>query len=97
MEAGRLIEVEWEGGDINASYEAEIRLITYNRTGLLAEISVLLASQNVPVGSLSGHASKDSTYVFNVSLIIKDTQQLKRIMREMEKHPDVIEVSRVNN
>ena len=97
VEAGRLIDVEWEGGDSNTSYEAEVRIITYNRTGLLAEISVLLASQNVPVGSLSGHASKDSTYVFNVSLIIKDTQQLKRLMRELEKCPDVIEVSRVNN
>lgn len=97
VEAGRLIEVEWEGGDSNASYEAEVRIIAYNRTGLLAEISVMLASQNVPVGSISGHAAKDSTYVFNVSLIIKDTRQLKRIMRELEKWPDIIEVSRMNN
>ena len=97
VEAGRMIEVEWENGGTNASYEAEVRIITYNRTGLLAEISVLLASQNVPVGSISGHAAKDSTYVFHVSLIIKDTQQLKRLMRELEKCQDAIEVSRVNS
>lgn len=97
VESGRLIDVEWETGENDASYEAEVRIVAYNRTGLLAEISVMLASQNVPVGSISGHAAKDSTYVFNVSLIIKDTQQLKRIMRELEKWPDIIEVSRMNN
>lgn len=97
VETGRLIDVEWETGENDASYEAEVRIVAYNRTGLLAEISVMLASQNVPVGSISGHAAKDSTYVFNVALIIKDTQQLKRIMRELEKWPDIIEVSRMNN
>ena len=68
----------------------------YNRTGLLAEISVMLATQEVPIGSISGHANKDSTYVFNVTLIIKNTQQLNKIIRDLQKHTDVIEVSRIN-
>ena len=97
VEKDRLIEVEWEAQGANASYEAEIRLITYNRTGLLAEISVMLAAQNVPVSAISGHAYKDSTYIFHVSIIIKDTAQLNRIIRELQKWPDVIEVDRVSS
>ena len=97
MEANRLIEVEWEAQGKDASYEAEIRVLCYNRTGLLAEISVLLAAQNVPVGSISGHSLKNGTYVFNVSITIKDTQQLSRIMRDIQKSQDMIEVSRVSN
>ena len=97
VEKDRLIEVEWEAQGANASYEAEIRLITYNRTGLLAEISVMLAAQNVPVSAISGHAYKDSTYIFHVSIIIKDTAQLNRIIRELKKWPDVIEVDRVSS
>ena len=85
VEKDRLIEVEWEAQGANASYEAEIRLITYNRTGLLAEISVMLAAQNVPVSAISGHAYKESTYIFHVSIIIKDTAQLNRIIRELKK------------
>jgi GTP pyrophosphokinase len=96
MEKSRLIDVEWEAQGTNATYEADLRIITYNRTGLLAEISVMLATQEVPVGSISGHANKDSTYVFNVTLIIKNTQQLGKIIRDLQKHPDVIEVSRIN-
>ena len=97
MEKDRMIEVEWESQGADASYEAEIRLITYNRTGLLAEISVMLAAQNVPVSTISGHAYKDSTYIFHVSIIIKDTAQLNRIIRELKKKPDVIEVDRVSS
>ena len=97
VEKDRLIEVEWEAQGANASYEAEIRIITYNRTGLLAEISVLLATQEVPVTTITGHAYKDSTYIFHVSIIIKDTQQLNRIIRDLQKWPDVIEVSRVSS
>ena len=96
MERSRLIEVEWEAQGANTTYEADLRIITYNRTGLLAEISVLLATQEVPVGSISGHVSKDATYVFNVTLIIKNTQQLGKIIRDLQKHPDIIEVSRIN-
>ena len=96
MEKDRLIEVEWENQGADASYEADLRIITYNRTGLLAEISVMLATQEVPVSTISGHANKDSTYIFNVSIIIKNTQQLNKIIRDLQKWPDVIEVSRVS-
>jgi len=40
--------------------------------------------------------SKDNTYVFNVSIIIKNTQQLNKIIRDLQKWPDVIEVSRIS-
>ena len=97
VEKDRLIEVEWEAQGANASYEAEIRIITYNRTGLLAEISVLLATQEVPVTAITGHSYKDSTYIFHVSIIIKNTQQLNKIIRDLQKWPDVIEVNRVSS
>ena len=96
VEQNRLIDVEWEAQAKDASYEAEIRILCYNRTGLLAEISVMLAAQNVPVGSISGHSLKNGTYVFNVSLIIKDTQQLNKIIKDIRRSSDVIEVSRVS-
>ena len=95
MEKNRLIDVEWETQADNASYEADLRIICYNRTGLLAEISVKLATEEVPVSTISGHATKDNTYIFNVSIIIKNTQQLNKIIRDLQKWPDVIEVSRV--
>lgn len=96
VEQDRLIEVEWEEKDSSATYEAEIRIVCYNRTGLLAELSVLFASMEVPVSAISAHTLKDSTFLFNISLVIKSTQQLAKIIRELNKWPDILEVSRVN-
>ena len=96
VEPDRLIEVEWEKQVEGGSYEAELRIICYNRTGLLAELSVLFASMEVPVSAISAHTLKDSNFIFHVSLIIKDTQQLTKIIRELNKWPDIIEASRVS-
>ena len=96
VEKDRLIDVEWQSQGADTSYEAEIRLIAYNRTGLLAEISVMLASRGVPVSAMTAHAGKDGKYVFNVSIIIKDTQQLNKIIHDMRRMTDVIEASRVS-
>ena len=95
VEPERLIEVEWEDQPKESSYEAEIRVIAYNRTGLLAELSVMFASQEIPVNAISAHAAKNQTYVFHVSLVIRSTQQLNKLIRDIQKIPDVIEVSRV--
>ena len=96
VEQGRLIEVEWADKDSSGTYEADIRIICYNRTGLLAELSVLFASMEVPVSAISAHALKDNTFIFNISLVIKSTQQLAKIIRDLSKWPDIIEVSRVS-
>ena len=96
VEQDRLIEVEWENPGESGAYDADIRIICYNRTGLLAEMSVLFATMDVPVSAISAHTLKDSTFIFNISLVIKNTQQLGKIMRELNRWPDIIEVSRVN-
>ena len=96
IEPERLIEVEWENQTANTTYEAEIRVISYNRTGLLAELSVLFASQEIPVSAISAHAAKNETYVFHVSIVIKSMQQLNKVIRDIGKIPDVIDVSRVS-
>ena len=96
VEKDRLIEVEWADRDPSGTYEAEIRVICYNRTGLLAEMSVMFASMDVPVNAISGHGLKDGTFLINVSLVIRSTQQLSKIIRDLKKWPDIIEVSRVS-
>ncbi len=96
MERDRLIEVEWENQNPGGTYEAEIRIVCYNRTGLLAELSVMFASMDVPVSAISARALKDNTFLFNISLVIKNTQQLAKIIRDLQKWPDIIEISRVS-
>jgi len=96
MEPERLIEVEWENQSTDSTYEAEIRVISYNRTGLLAELSVTFASQEIPVTAMNVHSAKNGTYVFHISITIKSTQQLNKIIRDLSRINDVIDVSRTS-
>ncbi|MGX8706253.1 MAG: RelA/SpoT family protein, partial [bacterium] len=93
---GRLIEVSWQNPSESGTYDADIRILCYNRTGLMAEISVLFANMDVSVSAIAAHTLKDNTFVFNYTLVIKNTQQLNKLMRELSKWPDILEVSRVN-
>jgi len=96
VEKDRLIEVEWERQAENTSYSAEIRVISYDRTGLLAELSVTFASQDISVTSLSAHKAKNGTYVFHITITIKSTGQLKKVINDLLRIPDIIEVTRQN-
>ncbi len=94
IEPARLIEVDWENAAPDTTYETELKVISYDRTGLLAELSVTFAANEIPVTAMSAHASKNGTYIFHITISIKSTQQLNKIVREINKIPDVIEVTR---
>ena len=51
---------------------------------------------NVSITSLTAHQSRSrkGTALFNMSVVIKNTAQLDKIIRDLGKHPDVIEVYR---
>ena len=93
----RRIDVEWED-NAGGNYDANIRIIAYDRTGLLAEISLKLASMNLSVTAISGFPTKANAGTCTILLTISmnSTDQLKKLMRDLEKWPDVVEVSRVS-
>ncbi len=97
MEPERRIDVEWEN-NAGGTYEAHIRIVAYDRTGLLAELSLKLASMNLSVAGISGFPNKANagTYIIMLTISIKDADQLRKLMRDLEKWSDIIEVSRVS-
>ena len=96
MEPERLIEVEWESAE-NAAYDADIRISCVNRNGLLAELSLYFASINVNVQAISAHPQKarPGMSIINMTITIKNTQQLEKIIRDLESKADIDEVRRV--
>ena len=96
VEPERMIEVEWESSGAG-SYEADIQMLCYDHAGLFAEISLMFASQNVPVTAVTAHTvkNKQGLCTMNMTIVIKTTQQLDKLLRDLQKRPDVIEVFRV--
>ena len=97
VEKERMIEVEWEGED-GAGYDADIRINCYNRAGLLAELTLYFASMNIDVMAVSAHQQKgrNGMAVVNMTITIKNTQQLDKVLRDLSGKPDVVDVFRVS-
>jgi len=90
----RFIDVEWDT-DKRTSYQAEIQIKASDRYGLLTEITQLLADMKLAVTSLNARTSKEKTALINMTLEIKDIEQLKELMKKMKKLDGIIDVYRV--
>ena len=96
VEPERMIEVEWESSGAG-SYEADIQMLCYDHAGLFAEISLMFAAQDVPVTAVTAHTvkNKQGLCTMSMTIVIKTTQQLDKLLKDLQKRPDVIEVFRV--
>lgn len=93
-EEQRLIEVEWAETE-KTSYKAEIQVKASDRTGLLTEITLLLAEAKLSVSSLNARTQKDNIVNINMTLEIQNIDQLKRLMKKIKGLRGVMDVYRV--
>ncbi|MDL2205882.1 bifunctional (p)ppGpp synthetase/guanosine-3',5'-bis(diphosphate) 3'-pyrophosphohydrolase [Eubacteriales bacterium OttesenSCG-928-N13] len=91
----RLIDVSWEG-NTSTAYNADIQIVGYDRMGLLADISMLFNKMEVSIVALSARVDKNHHTVINVSLGIQNTEQLEKIIKQLLKRQDIIEVFRTS-
>ncbi|NLG24914.1 MAG: bifunctional (p)ppGpp synthetase/guanosine-3',5'-bis(diphosphate) 3'-pyrophosphohydrolase, partial [Clostridiales bacterium] len=96
VEPERMVRVGWEG-DTGGAYEAEIQIVAYDRIGLFADISLMLSQMEVPIVAISARTNRNTTTTLNLTLSIKNTQQLEKIIKQLLKRSDIIEVFRVSN
>ncbi len=94
-ERHRLVDVEWSGED-KASYNAEIQIIARDRHSLLADITSTLANMDIALTAVNARTNRVRQAFINLSLEIKNTQQLEKVMRQLKKVPDILDVHRVN-
>ncbi|MDR7856425.1 bifunctional (p)ppGpp synthetase/guanosine-3',5'-bis(diphosphate) 3'-pyrophosphohydrolase [Tissierella sp.] len=90
----RFIEVEWDFQK-KASYPAEIQIKASDRAGLLAEITQKITDSNLGLLSLNARTSKDKVVFINLTLEIKDIEELKELIRKFKKIKSVMDVYRV--
>ena len=90
----RVIEVDWGQSD-TATYTVDLTLRAHDRTGLLRDISTVLADERASVVDLSSHTDKKSMQtVMDISVEIKDLPTLSTAITRLEQLPNVIAVSR---
>jgi GTP pyrophosphokinase len=92
-ETARMIEVEWES-EMQQTYPISIRIEAYDRTGLLSDISQVVADNKVNIVAANVAVSADRTATVRATLEVASVAQLARVMSRLEQLKDMISVSR---
>src|SRR4029079_15159685 len=92
-EVSRLIEVEWDAAPTQ-TYPIAIRVEAYDRTGILSEITQIVAEAKVNIVAANVNVSPDHNAIVRATLQVASLSQLARVLARLEELKDVISVSR---
>jgi len=92
-EVSRLIDVEWEAAPTQ-TYPIAIRVEAFDRTGLLNDITQVVAEAKVNILSADVAVGADHHAVVRATLQVASVSQLSRVLGRIEQLKDVTSVSR---
>ncbi|PAV27176.1 GTP pyrophosphokinase [Tamilnaduibacter salinus] len=93
-EPNRVIEVSW-GGHPEAVYPVDVEIEAYDRSGLLRDITTVLASSRSNVLALNTRTNPDDhTATMTVTMEIRSLEQLARLLAQIRNLPNVLDVRR---
>src|SRR5689334_8036116 len=92
-EISRLIDVEWEAAP-QQTYPIAIRVEAFDRTGLLSDITQVVAEAKVNIVAADVSVEPDHTAIVRATLQVASVSQLARVMGRIEGVKDVINVQR---
>lgn len=96
QEPERFIEVEWldESEQQDKSYAATIEVNSFDRKGLLTDITMVIAESGLSITALNTRIKEHEVFI-TITLTIKDIDQLNKLMRNINKLRAVKNVYRV--
>ncbi len=97
MDSDRIVRAEW-ASNAKSSYTATIQVVGGERTGLLMDVSQVLAGMNISIRAMTAKAEKANASIIQIQLSfdVSSTEQLNNIIKSMRKVRSVKEVYRVN-
>lgn len=94
----RLINAEWsmpeEAVHQGELYAAEIKIYSYNRSGVLVDVSKIFNENTIDVTSMNVRTNKQGTATINVGFDIKGVEQLNNIIAKLRNVESVIDIER---
>ena len=94
QDSERLIEVNWGGAPVQ-TYPVEIYIKAYDRSGLLRDVSLMLANEKLNVLEVSTRTNKDDNYAAMLLTIeVPNLNLLGRLLGRISQLPNVIEARR---
>jgi GTP pyrophosphokinase len=90
----RIIDVQWNEQE-STVYPVDIFIRAWDRTGLLRDITGVLANEHVNVTGVQTQSDKsDGTATMQITVEVPSLMQLGRVLTKIEQQPNVIEARR---
>jgi len=97
MEPQRIIAVNW-GGKVSQIYPVDVDISAYDRTGLLRDVSLVLADSGVNVVAVNTKSEqKDHLAHMQITVEIDSLSKLGRVLNKLNQLPNVLTVRRARN
>jgi guanosine-3',5'-bis(diphosphate) 3'-pyrophosphohydrolase len=91
----RLLDAEWQtNGGEDSRYMAEIKIFGNNRTGLLTDITQLLAERKIDIVSVNSNTSKQEIATITLAFRTKGKDELNSVVDKIRQVESVIEIER---
>jgi len=91
----RLIEVEW-GEDAQSVYPVEISLTAFQRTGLMQDVSTILANQKINLLNINSTTNKLEQMVYTrLTIEIHGIDELVSVIDNLGQIPNIQDVKRI--
>jgi guanosine-3',5'-bis(diphosphate) 3'-pyrophosphohydrolase len=93
-ESERFIDVEWEQ-EVESNFNVQIEVIGHDRRGLLNDVLQAVSENKTYMSAISGRADKNKTALIQMTILIRNTEHLNRVMERIHRVKDVHSVSRI--
>lgn len=94
-EPERVIEAQWQEV-VNSVQAVNVLIKAWDRTGLLRDVSMILANEHVNVTALNTHSNKqDGVALMQITIEVLGVEQLGRVLAKIEQQPNIITARRV--
>ena len=94
----RLVEVSWADPEANAEFNASLNIVAYDHVSLLGELAMTIGNMDIPIVAASAkRQDRRKTSIITVVVQVKRREQLDRLMKQIQKRSDVVDVYRSAN
>lgn len=95
-EPERLVKINWTES-VGERYGTSIRILAFDRIGMLNEITALLSEAKMNITTLNVKPLPDKTAEISLTMDVPDVERLNQLLTKVERLSDVLRVERVSD
>ena len=89
------MDVAWAETEIG-TFCAAIKVVAYDHVNLLGELASFIGGMDVPIKAISAQVDeKTKTSAIRLTLEVRSREQMDKVIKQLQKKTDIIDVFRV--